>query len=1287
MPGPWDNDVLVYRVSPSGEAVKVATFERAGVPTVARMKDGRLVAAHQHFPENDEVNFDKVAVRFSSDEGRTWNSPQVIRLTGLPEGMRFPFDPTLVALPDGQVRLYFTSLRGRRFEEDVPAIYSAISTNGLDYTFEPGMRFGIEGRPVIDCAVVLHQGVFHLYSPDNAPQRKPGEPRGGEPPDARPGDGVGYHAVSKDGLQFTRLEDVQIEGRRRWLGNAQSDGTVITFFGTGDAGSPGAPGPGQPRGGVWMAGSRDGQTWRLLESPPIPGADPGAVKTSDGGWVVVATGPPRPGTSGARQFGAGQQPGEKPPQPGLAPTGMAGGDGPWNHRVLLATSKDGLSWQVGGEALAEQASVPELFLGPDSWPILLFVDASGQTDRGALGAVVQQADGSWTRKSTNLRGADPNVVRLKDGAYRAYTKERDGSIQVFSSANGLDWQRLGEAFRDERYPNATDSDVFEIPSGWVMLISLGPRLLRCTSPDGLKFVAGEVMDLGGSVSDTVAVTGGWRTFFHVNANPPQTDGKMVIRSAFTADGRSWRVEDGNRVRAPDEGPARLGVADPAPVQLADGSWLMALKSFRETPRPLRFPSQPQGPRQPPRQFESGFGGPRPRRDGFMPPGDGTRQPGQIRVTTRDSQYAIAPPGKPGRFVTGQEADLMLGGIDFNNTGGPLLFNHPTGLASDGKRLLLTDRWNNRVLIWTKLPSSNTPPDIVLGQPNFTANNPGTGRENLSWPGNVTIAADGTKVAVTDTNNDRVLIWNSFPSRNAAPADIVLELSELSDRGSPGPPPFPPRPRAEAGDRRDPNVRRPPAPGGPMQRLGWPWGVWTDGKKFAVVCTHGAAVLVWNSIPTRDNQPPDLVLRPRDAGTPRNITSDGTFFALSDHNNGEESRPATMVWRTFPTSAWQPPDFSWKEWVKGTFTPDGKLVIAGMRSLSVWNRAPQSDSEKPDMTLSPAGYRNGDGPDVVFAGGRLYVCNYNGNNVLVWNSLPTRNDQPPDFSIGSDTPEQDTLAENFFITNPVVATDGQSLFVSSDFDRKLHVWRRLPNQSGAKPDVIYSLPDPPWDSALCSQTLVLAGKQTVYIWRKLPLHGEQPDVILTGRIGSVEFREITGVALDDKHLYLADRQANRIYVWEGIPASGSAPKFTLDVENPGRLSSDGRYLATAPFAGPTIHVWRISELSSSSQATRLGGPGRFNLPGKCVVSHGCLFVADTSFNRVQVWHRAEDALAGDPPDALLGAKDDQDRNPEIGRDKLFMPGTVAFDGSYLWVGEFKFSTRILRFSPKTTEQSK
>jgi hypothetical protein len=676
-PGPWDNDVTVHRVTPDGRVERLATFERAGVPTVARLRDGRIIAAHQYFPENDDANFDKVAVRFSSDEGHTWTTPDVLKLDGLPDGMRYPFDPTLVPLPDGRVRLYFTSLKGRRFEEAMPAIYSAISSNGVHYTFESGQRFGIEGRTVIDCAVVLHQGIFHLYSPDNGF----GGPRppGAQPENVRPEDaaglGTGYHALSQDGLNFTRQPDVKITGRRRWLGNAQSDGQTITFYGTGESG-----GPGQPGGGVWLATSQDGQNWRLAENRGrIPGADPGAVNLRDGSLLVVATGGPRPGTLSAERrpqnqpqrepFEGGPNPNQRgpgnrgnagrpqgqeggfqplpqglgapmhplvraldldgdgeisaaeiekassslkkadlnqdgklsgdelrPPRPGggpgqpqnFRPQQSQMEDGPWNHRILLATSKDGLAWTIRDEILAERASVPELFTGPDGRPVMLFVDAG--EGRGGLSALVQKADGTWERRATNLRGADPNVVQLQDKSYRAYTKTgNDGLIMAFGSLDGLTWESLGTAFHDEGYPQATDSDVFQTPENWVMLISLGSRLLRCTSSDGLRFTESERLNLGGSVSDTVKVPGGWRTFFHVNASP-LTGNKMLIRSAFTADGRAWKIEDGDRVVSPSQGPARFGVADPAPLQLPDGSWLMALKSFIEAPaRPGQQP--------------------------------------------------------------------------------------------------------------------------------------------------------------------------------------------------------------------------------------------------------------------------------------------------------------------------------------------------------------------------------------------------------------------------------------------------------------------------------------------------------------------------------------------------------------------------------------------------------------------------------------------------------------------------------------------------------------------------
>ncbi len=165
--GPWNNDVHICRLDAAGRLERLGVFERLSVPTLARMPDGRLPAAVQYFPVDDPDRFDKIAVAVSSDEGRTSSSLKTARFSGLPNSMVRPFDPTLVSLPGGRVRLYFTGNFGRHLYESTPAIYSAVSTNGSDCEYEPGVRFGVAGRMVIDCAVVLHRGVFHLYAPDN----------------------------------------------------------------------------------------------------------------------------------------------------------------------------------------------------------------------------------------------------------------------------------------------------------------------------------------------------------------------------------------------------------------------------------------------------------------------------------------------------------------------------------------------------------------------------------------------------------------------------------------------------------------------------------------------------------------------------------------------------------------------------------------------------------------------------------------------------------------------------------------------------------------------------------------------------------------------------------------------------------------------------------------------------------------------------------------------------------------------------------------------------------------
>lgn len=641
--------------------------------------------------------------------------------------------------------------------------------------------------------------------------------------------------------------------------------------------------------------------------------------------------------------------------------------------------------------------------------------------------------------------------------------------------------------------------------------------------------------------------------------------------------------------------------------------------------------------------------------------------GVISIESVDSSYAIASGETSGFFKTGQEADIMLAGVDFNNAGGSLLFNHQGGIATDGTHLILADRNNNRVLIWNELPEENTEPDIVIGQKNFITNNPGTGLDELNWP--VAVATDGTHVIVADTYNDRILIWNSFPAENGQEADIVLETPDKKPM--------------EHGD------------------LKWPWGVWTDGNKLAVTSTTAGQVLIWNQFPVEDYQEPDIVLDVDDLGTPRAVYSDGTHFVVTDHNAFDTFDHGNFFWNSFPTEDDEEYDFfvSNPEVMGGgsgalhseemfglDVTDDGKLLGITNAGLYIWNSFPEDENDAPNLkftTMDSYDFTSGDGSGIAVAGEQVFISLSNSNKIVVYNTIPTHTNEMPDFSIGSPDIDTNTLATHYFITNPVPVSNGESLFVSSDFDDKLYVWKNLPDESGAYPDFVYSLRDGGWDNELFGNTLVLAGKTTVIVWEELPLNGQEPDIIFSDSIGSVKFQEIKGVALDENYFYLADQQADKIYVWEGIPDKDTEPVFSISTEIPARLSSDGNYLAA--IANNGVEIYNVVTLSSNSEPL-IYIKKSFNLPGSALISYGHLFVADTGFNSVKIWEDIEDAINGKEPDVILG-KTEQDlifealSHPEIGKDKIFWPGAVSFDGNYLWVGEFKFSGRLLRFSPE------
>lgn len=103
------------------------------------------------------------------------------------------------------------------------------------------------------------------------------------------------------------------------------------------------------------------------------------------------------------------------------------------------------------------------------------------------------------------------------------------------------------------------------------------------------------------------------------------------------------------------------------------------------------------------------------------------------------------------------------------------------------KLLISDEGNNRVLLWNSIPvSDGVSPDLVFGQPDVnsnTGNNGGISATSLYWPYDV--ATDGNRVVVSDLVNNRVLIWNSWPTTNGQPADVVLGQSDFNSDLNPG----------------------------------------------------------------------------------------------------------------------------------------------------------------------------------------------------------------------------------------------------------------------------------------------------------------------------------------------------------------------------------------------------------------------------------------------------------------------------------------------------------------------
>jgi uncharacterized protein (TIGR03437 family) len=414
------------------------------------------------------------------------------------------------------------------------------------------------------------------------------------------------------------------------------------------------------------------------------------------------------------------------------------------------------------------------------------------------------------------------------------------------------------------------------------------------------------------------------------------------------------------------------------------------------------------------------------------------------------------------FMTGQAARIVIGQVNFTQqdigTPSQYVLGACSGLAYANNMLFVVDSNHvqatpvqNRVLIYhdlsalipsptTEIPQGTRCPvcigngnvgsaSVVVGQPNFQGLNPNLTQNGFTNPS--AVASDGNILAVADTDNNRVLIWKSIPTTNGTNADIVLGQPNFTTLN----------PATSASGMRGPQ------------------GVWIQGTKFFVADTDNSRIMVWNTIPTSNNQPADYVLGEPNLDTAPSITtldlpptSSNLFSPVSVTSDGQRlfvadlGHSRVLIWNSIPTQTNQPADVAIGQPDMVSEVDDNAAALCKSDGVDANNNPTYPMSCYGTVSLPRYALSNGT---------QLFIADGGNDRVMVYNSMPTKSGQAADVVIGQPdeftdrvTDSTDTIDPdaNVLRSSPAqirtpmsLAWDGSNLYVSDPYDRRVLVF--------------------------------------------------------------------------------------------------------------------------------------------------------------------------------------------------------------------------------------------------------
>jgi hypothetical protein len=324
------------------------------------------------------------------------------------------------------------------------------------------------------------------------------------------------------------------------------------------------------------------------------------------------------------------------------------------------------------------------------------------------------------------------------------------------------------------------------------------------------------------------------------------------------------------------------------------------------------------------------------------------------------------------------------------------------------------------------------------------------------------------------------------------------------------------------------------------------------------------------------------------------------------------------------------------------------------------------------------------PRGVWTDGRRVVAADSGNHrVLIWHTFPDSDGAPADVVLGQpDFTSEGPAAggdrvRGLYLPTGVGLIDGD-LVVADAWHHRLLVWDGLPDRSFSTPVHVIGQDAPDavepnrggepdlgtlyWPFGFASVAGVFwvadTGNRRVLGWRMgMPRDGRPADILLgqsaaharednRGALGGATFRWPHAIAGDERTLFVADAGDHRVLGFTPVPA---------DAEQEASLV-----------------LGQSSAAVSDEFKNRPQGPHRLRFPYAVASDEGRLFVADTSNNRVLIWHGLPRSGAAVAADTVL-AQGDLDANGEnrwdaVADDSLCWPYGLSLAGDVLAIAD-------------------